>query len=52
MTALLRQACIEAGHGATDDDNGRRFDGFDLWETTFPRGRRRNSAAAYLDLAR
>ena len=52
MTALLRQACIEAGYGTTDDHNGARFDGFDLWETIFQRGRRRNTAEAYLAPAR
>ena len=52
MTALLRQACIEAGYGATDDHNGAKFDGFDLWETIFQRGRRRNTAEAYLAPAR
>jgi choline dehydrogenase len=52
MTALLRQACIEAGFGATVDHNGERLDGFDIWETIFFRGRRQNTAAAYLDPAR
>ena len=52
MTDLLRQACIEAGYGATQDHNGAKFDGFDLWETIFPYGRRRNSAEAYLRPAR
>ena len=52
MTGLLRQACIEAGYGATEDHNGAKFDGFDLWETIFPYGRRRNSAEAYLRPAR
>jgi len=52
MTDLLRQACIEAGYGTTEDHNGAKFDGFDLWETIFPYGRRRNSAEAYLRLAR
>jgi choline dehydrogenase-like flavoprotein len=52
MTALLRQACIEAGYGATADHNGAKLEGFDLWETIFPSGRRRNSAEAYLAPAR
>lgn len=52
MTALLRQACVEAGYGSTDDHNGAKFDGFDLWETIFQRGRRRNTAEAYLTPAR
>jgi choline dehydrogenase-like flavoprotein len=52
MTALLRQACIEAGYGTTEDHNGATFEGFDLWETIFPRGTRRNSAEAYLTPAR
>jgi choline dehydrogenase-like flavoprotein len=52
MTDLLRQACIEAGYGTTEDHNGAKFDGFDLWETIFPYGRRRNSAEAYLRPAR
>jgi choline dehydrogenase-like flavoprotein len=52
MTDLLRQACIEAGYGTTEDHNGAKFDGFDLWETIFPYGRRRNSAEAYLRSAR
>ena len=52
MTGLLRQGCIEAGYGTTDDHNGVKLDGFDLWETIFPRGRRFNSAEAYLEPAR
>jgi choline dehydrogenase len=52
MTDLLRQACVEAGYGATEDHNGAKFDGFDLWETIFAHGRRRNSAEAYLRPAR
>jgi choline dehydrogenase-like flavoprotein len=52
MTDLLRRACIEAGYGTTEDHNGAKFDGFDLWETIFPYGRRRNSAEAYLRSAR
>jgi choline dehydrogenase len=52
MTDLLRQACIEAGYGSTQDHNGSKFGGFDLWETIFPYGRRRNSAEAYLRPAR
>jgi len=52
MTALIREACIEAGYGATEDHNGAKFAGFDLWETIFPGGRRRNSAEAYLAQAR
>jgi choline dehydrogenase len=51
MTDLFREACIAAGVGVTDDHNGRRFDGFDRWETIFPGGRRRNTAEAYLDAA-
>ena len=47
-TALFRDDCIEAGIGVTDDHNGHRFEGFDLWETIFFEGRRRNSAEAYL----
>ena len=52
MTDLLRQGCIEAGYGTTEDHNGAKFDGFDLWETIFAHGRRRNSAEAYLSPAR
>jgi len=52
MTARLRQACLEAGYGATADHNGAEFGGFDLWETIFVHGRRRNAADAYLLPAR
>ena len=52
MTEAFRKACIEVGIGETEDHNGTRFEGFDRWETIFPRGRRRNSAEAYLEPAR
>ena len=52
MTEVFRQACVEAGIGETDDHNGARVVGFDRWETIFPGGRRRNTAAAYLEPAR
>lgn len=52
MTEAFRQACLETGIGQTEDHNGIRFEGFDRWETIFPRGRRRNSAEAYLAPAR
>lgn len=52
MTEAFRQACLEIGIGETVDHNGERFEGFDRWETIFPRGRRRNSAEAYLAPAR
>jgi choline dehydrogenase-like flavoprotein len=52
MTDLMREACLAAGIGATEDHNGARVEGFDLWETIFPNGRRRNTAEAYLAPAR
>ena len=52
MTNVFREACIAAGFGTTVDHNGAKFDGFDLWETIFPDGRRRNTAEAYLASAR
>jgi choline dehydrogenase len=52
MTDLLRRACIEVGYETTEDHKGAKFDGFDLWETIFPSGRRRNSAEAHLIPAR
>lgn len=52
MTEVFRQACLAAGVGETADHNGAKLDGFDLWETIFPGGRRRNSAEAYLAPAR
>ena len=52
MTDRFRQACLEAGYGATADHNGAEFGGFDLWETIFVHGRRRNAADAYLLPAR
>ncbi len=52
MTDRLRQACLEAGYGATADHNGADFAGFDIWETIFVHGRRRNTADAYLFPAR
>lgn len=48
----MREACLEAGYGATQDHNGSAFGGFDLWETIFVHGRRRNAADTYLILAR
>jgi choline dehydrogenase len=51
MTALFREACINAGVGVTDDHNATQFEGFDRWETIFPGGRRHNSAEAYLGVA-
>lgn len=52
MTNVFREACIAAGFGTTVDHNGAKFDGFDLWETIFVDGRRRNTAEAYLATAR
>jgi choline dehydrogenase len=52
MTEAFRQACLETGIGQTEDHNGVHLEGFDRWETIFPRGRRRNSAEAYLAPAR
>jgi choline dehydrogenase len=52
MTGLMRDACIAAGFGVTADHNGKQLEGFDLWETIFPGGRRRNTAEAYLATAR
>lgn len=52
MTTLFRQACIEAGIGATDDLNAADNEGFDVWQCIFKGGRRHNTITNYLDAAR
>ena len=52
LTGVMKEACMAAGYGVTVDHNGKKFEGFDLWETIFPGGRRRNTSEAYLAAAR
>ena len=48
LTHRFRDACAALGIGVTEDHNGAKLEGWDLWETYFPRGRRHDTAAAYL----
>ncbi|MEM6801950.1 MAG: GMC family oxidoreductase N-terminal domain-containing protein [Bacteroidota bacterium] len=52
MTEVFRQASIEVGIGDTEDLNGEKNEGFDLWQCIFKNGRRHNTVANYLDTAR
>lgn len=52
MTEVFRNAAIEAGVGVTEDRNGEKATGYDLWETIFPDGSRWNTEQGYLDEAR
>lgn len=51
LTHRFRDACRALGIGETADHNGAQLEGWDLWETFFPGGRRRNTAEAYLTTA-
>lgn len=51
LTLRFRDACAALGIGVTSDHNGAQLEGWDLWETYFPKGRRRDPADAYLTTA-
>lgn len=52
MTKKFKDACIETGIGYTEDLNGAKLEGFDVWQCIYRNGRRHNTIDNYLDKAR
>lgn len=52
LTEAFRAVALELGIGVTKDRNAKDPTGFDVWETIFPEGRRRNTVDGYLSSAR
>lgn len=52
MTQKFKEACIETGIGYTEDLNGAKLEGFDVWQCIYRNGIRHNTINNYLDRAR
>ncbi|MGY3792579.1 GMC family oxidoreductase [Aquimarina sp. 433] len=52
MTQIFKQASKEVGLGITDDLNGEKLEGFDVWQCIYRNGKRHNTVVNYLDNAR
>lgn len=52
MTQKFKEACIETGLGYTEDMNGAKLEGFDVWQCIYRNGIRHNTINNYLDRAR